>query len=235
MKPTLMLLPGLMCDVRVWQPQIDALSDAWDCRVPDYDFADDLGTMADFVLSEAPDSFALAGHSMGGRVALEVMRRAPERVLRLALLDTGYQALADGEAGEREVAGRMRLVELAQREGTTVMGQDWVQGMVHPDRLGDQALINTIVEMIGSKTVATFERQIQALIQRPDATEVLEAIRCPTTFICGSHDSWSPLQQHQQMADQVRHSRVVAIEAAGHMSTMERPEAMNEAFWQWLS
>lgn len=235
MKPTLMLLPGLMCDQHVWQPQIDALSDAWDCRVPDYDFADDLGAMAEYVLSMAPERFALAGHSMGGRVALEVMRRAPERVLRLAMLDTGYKALADGEAGEREVAGRMRLVELAQQQGTRVMGEDWVQGMVHPDRLSDSALVGEIVEMIGSKSVATFERQIHALIHRPDATEVLQAIRCPTTFICGSHDSWSPLSQHQAMAEQVLHSRVVAIENAGHMSTMECPDAMNEAFWQWLS
>lgn len=235
MKPTLMLLPGLMCDQRVWQPQIDALSDAWDCRVPDYDFADDLGAMAEHVLSMAPERFALAGHSMGGRVALEVMRRAPERVLRLAMLDTGYKALADGEAGEREVAGRMRLVEIAQCQGTGVMGEDWVQGMVHPDRLSDAALLAEIVEMIGSKTVATFERQIHALIHRPDGTEVLQAIRCPTTFICGSHDSWSPVSQHQEMAELVRHSRVVTIEDAGHMSTMERPDAMNEAFWQWLS
>ena len=235
MKPTLMLLPGLMCDRAVWEPQVEALSDAWDCRVPDYDFADDLGAMAEHVLAEAPSSFALAGHSMGGRVALEVMRRAPERVLRLALLDTGYKALAEGEAGEREVAGRMRLVELAQQQGTRAMGEEWLQGMVHPDRLTDEALCGTILDMIGGKTVATFERQIHALINRPDATPVLEAIRCPTTFICGAEDSWSPLAQHHKMAEHVLHSRVVAIENAGHMSTMERPEAMNEAFWQWLS
>lgn len=235
MKPTLMLLPGLLCDRVVWEPQIAALSDAWDCRVPDYEFADDLGVMAEHVLAEAPPTFALAGHSMGGRVALEVMRRAPERVMRLALLDTGYRGLAAGEAGETEVAGRMRLVKKARAEGMRAMGTDWLQGMVHPDRLDDAALGDTILNMIAAKTPAIFERQIQALIHRPDATDVLAAIRCPTTFICGAQDAWSTLDQHHEMADQVTHSRVVAIEDAGHMSTLERPGAMNEAFWQWLS
>ncbi len=234
MKPTLMLLPGLMCDRTVWQPQIDALQQDWHCQVPNYEFADSLGAMADHVLKEAPDRFALAGHSMGGRVALEVMRRAPQRVTRLALLDTGYKALAPGEAGEREIAGRMRLVAMAREQGMRTMGADWLQGMVHPDRLNDATLCNAILDMIASKTPEIFERQINALINRPDGTDVLDQIQCPTSFICGRQDGWSPLERHYEMAELVPESQVIAIEDAGHMSTMERPEAMNEAFREWL-
>jgi pimeloyl-ACP methyl ester carboxylesterase len=235
MKPTLMLLPGLMCDHTVWEHQMGALSEAWDCVVVDYESDDNLVTMALRVLDQAPETFAMAGHSMGGRVALEVMRRAPEKVQRLALLDTGYAALAPGEAGEKEVAGRMARVRTAYDEGITVMARDWLTGMVHPDRLNDKDLINDIVTMFNRKTPAIFEAQITALIERPDATSVLGMIDCPTTFIVGRQDAWSTPDQHQAMADQVRHSRVEIIENAGHMSTMEQPDAMTEVFWQWLS
>lgn len=233
-KPVLMLLPGLMCDRRVWIDQINALSHAWECRVPNYEDESDLGAMAETVLNEAPEQFAMAGHSMGGRVALEVMRRAPERVLRLALLDTGHTALAPGEAGEKEVAGRLRLVKMAHEAGMRTMGSEWLQGMVHPARLHDKAFCDRILDMIESKTPAMFEGQIQALIHRPDATEVLKSIECPTTFICGREDAWSTPEKHYEMAGLVNYSNVVIIEHCGHMSTMERPEAMNEALMGWL-
>src|SRR5262245_30933036 len=100
--------------------------------------------MAERILAAAPPRFALAGHSMGGRVALEVMARAPQRVTRLALLDTGYEALAPGEAGEKERAGRHRLLDIAQRDGMLPMARDWARGMVHPDRLTDSTLMNDI-------------------------------------------------------------------------------------------
>src|SRR5450830_65736 len=133
MNPTLVLLPGLMYDAAVWAPQIQSLSDLVDCAVVDYGLCDSITAMARLVLdSTALARFALAGHSMGGRVALEVMRLAPERVERLALLDTGTHPLADGEAGAKERAGRMALVQLARDKGMRVMGQQWLPGMVHP-------------------------------------------------------------------------------------------------------
>lgn len=235
MKPTLMLLPGLMCDRTVWAHQTQALSEAWECVVVDYEDDDNLVTMARRVLDQAPESFAMAGHSMGGRVALEVMRLAPEKVQRLALLDTGYAKLADGEAGEQEVAGRMARVKTAHEQGVAAMARDWVTGMVHPGRLNDTALINAIVTMFERKTPAIFEAQIKALIERPDATPVLANIECPTTFIVGRQDAWSTPELHEVMADKVRHSRLEIIEDAGHMSTLEQPRSVTEAFWQWLS
>ncbi|MEX2320070.1 MAG: alpha/beta hydrolase, partial [Saccharospirillum sp.] len=147
----------------------------------------------------------------------------------------GYAALAEGEAGEKEVKGRMARVKTAHDQGVAAMARDWVTGMIHPDRLNDTALINDIITMFDRKTPAIFEAQIKALIERPDATPVLASIDCPTTFIVGRQDAWSTPEQHQAMADQVRHSRIEIIENAGHMSTMEQPKAMTEAFWQWLS
>lgn len=234
MKPTLVLLPGLMCNDIVWQSQVKELSVSWDCRVIDYESDDNLVAMARRVLAEAPDSFALAGHSMGGRVALEVVRLAPERVERLALLDTGFAPLAAGESGNKEVAGRQARLNLAYEQGIEAMARDWVTGMVHPDRLNDAVLINHIVSMFEQKTPEVFGAQIKALIERPDATPVLAMIDCPTVLVVGRQDAWSTLAQHQAMAEQVRHSRLEIVEHSGHMSTMEQPEAVTDALWRWL-
>ncbi|MDZ7937389.1 MAG: alpha/beta hydrolase [Rhodoferax sp.] len=125
-KPTLMLLPGLMCDAAIWAPQLQALSTQAHSVVPAWGLADSLTGMAQQVLDTAPTpTFALAGHSMGGRVALEVMRLAPQRVERLALLDTGTRPLAEGEAGAKEKAGRLALLALAHSSGMRAMGTQW--------------------------------------------------------------------------------------------------------------
>ncbi|MFY0664233.1 MAG: alpha/beta hydrolase [Natronospirillum sp.] len=224
----LLLLPGLLCDHTVWQPQVNALHPDIECRVMNYESAASLGAMAERVLRDAPPRFAMAGHSMGGRVALEVLRRAPERVDRAVLMDTGFRGLADGEAGAQEVAGRMRLVNLARDQGMRAMGQDWLHGMVHPERRRDTELCNTILDMIASKTPELFERQIQALIERPDASDVLCHLHCPTTFMTGRQDTWSNVEQHEAMAARVPGSHVIVIEDAGHMSTLEQPEAVTQ-------
>ena len=127
---TVVLLPGLLCDGTVWQDQIPALAErGFHCIVAHYEASASIAQMAQMALAQVTGAFALAGHSMGGRMALELVRQAPQRVSRLALLDTGYQALAAGAPGEKEVAGRMRLLNIARQQGMRVMGQDWLQGM----------------------------------------------------------------------------------------------------------
>jgi pimeloyl-ACP methyl ester carboxylesterase len=190
--------------------------------------------MAERILDEAAPRFALAGHSMGGRVALEVVARAPERVSRLALLDTGYEALAQGEAGDREKAGRYRLLEIARRDGMLAMAKDWARGMVHPARLTDLALMEAIHSMIVDAGVAQFEAQIQALLARPDRTQLLATLNAPTLVLCGREDNWSPLARHEQMARLIKGSHLVSVPGCGHMSTMERPEAITAAMLDWL-
>jgi len=230
----LVLVPGLMCDGTVWEHQIEACGTGREIQVPDHADSDTLRIMAERILDQAPPRFALAGHSMGGRVALEVMARAPERVSRLALLDTGHEALAPGDAGEREKAGRYRLLEMAQRDGMLVMAREWARGMVHPARLSDAPLMDAIHSMIARATVAQFAAQVSALLGRPDRTGLLSQLRLPTLVLCGREDSWSPLARHEQMARLISGSCLVGIADCGHMSTMERPEAVSKALLAWL-
>ena len=232
--PTLMLLPGLLCDAEVWREQTAALHEAR-CVVPDWGRADSLVTMAQQVLAETPtERFALAGHSMGGRVALEVLRLAPQRVERLALLDTGVDPLPTGEAGEKERAGRMALLQLAREQGMRAMGRQWARGMVHPDRLVTP-MFEQLLDIIERKTPEIFAAQIQALLNRPDARPVLAGTRCPTLLLCGRQDAWSPVERHEQMQGLLPSARLAVIEDAGHMVTMEQPQAVSAALGDWLS
>lgn len=232
----LLLVPGLMCDAAVWTPLLPALAPHADCHVVDHGMADSLVTMADQLLAKAPPTFALAGHSMGGRVALEVMRRAPARVTRLALLDTGYKAKSSGAAGEEEARKRYALLDIARTQGVRAMAQVWVQGMVAPDRLADTDLIEAIVAMLARKSADMFANQIQALLNRPDTLDVLAAVRVPTLVACGQQDSWSPPSQHEEIASHIPARPVVqTIAQAGHMATMEQPGASAQLLIDWLS
>lgn len=231
----IVLVPGLMCDAAVWGGQSAALGAMGDVIIADHGSSDTLGGMAARILATAPPTFALAGHSMGGRVALEVMASAPHRVTRLALLDTGFEPLAAGEAGERERAGRLRLLSLARAQGMRVMAEDWARGMVHPARLADATLMESIHSMIARSSPQVFEAQIRALLGRPDRTELLSRISVPTMVLCGHDDAWSPLARHEDMASRIRGSRLVDIADCGHMSTMERPDAVASALLQWLA
>jgi len=234
-RDTVVFLPGLLCDRAVWEQQIAALSGRYDCVVADYGGADSLSAMAKSALTSAPPRFSLVGHSMGGRVALEVMRSAPQRVTRLALLDTGYQARAEGEAGEVEARKRYHLLDIALSQGMRVMGREWVQGMVHPERLQDRALIESILAMFERKTAGIFAAQIHALLYRPSAEGVLRAIGCPTLIVCGRQDGWSPLPRHEQMTQMIGGASLTVIEDSGHMVTMERPQEATAALENWLT
>jgi pimeloyl-ACP methyl ester carboxylesterase len=233
-KTDLLLLPGLLCDGAVFEPMLPALSAHAQCRVPEYHDERSLAAMADRALRDAPERFALLGHSMGGRVALEILRAAPQRVERVALLDTGYQPRAQGEAGARERAERLALLELARAEGMRAMGWRWLQRMVHPDRLEDGPLIDAILDMVARRNVVEYAAQVQALLARPDARDVLAAIAVPALVLCGQDDAWSPLARHEEMAARIAGAQLAVIERCGHMCTMEQPEAVAESVIAWL-
>ena len=234
MPTTLMLLPGLNCDAAVWAPQVAALKDQARCVVPAWGLRDSLTAMAEQVLAEAPsERFSVAGHSMGGRVALEVMRLAPQRVERLALLSTGTHPLAAGAAGEKERAGRMLLLQIARTQGMRAMAQEWARGMVHPDRLGTP-LFDQVLDMLERGSAEQYAAQINALLNRPDAAALLPTIQCPTLVLTGRDDSWSGPAQHEAMAAAIPHAQLVIVEHSGHMCTMERPQAVSAALAGWL-
>lgn len=190
--------------------------------------------MAEAVLRIAPQRFALAGHSMGGRVALEIYRLAPQRVTRIALLNTGSSARAAGEAGEEEARKRAELVALAKSKGMQAMLRQWLPPMIDSRRINDTALVNAIVAMMSRKTPEIFAAQVKALLARPDASAVLEQIRCPALLLSGREDGWSGPAQHAGMAGKIAGSQLLIVADCGHMSMLERPAEVSAALRTWL-
>jgi pimeloyl-ACP methyl ester carboxylesterase len=231
---TLVLAPGLMCDATVWCAPLAAFADRLATQVAEYGALDSLPEMARELLRTAPHRFALAGHSMGGRVALEVMRQAPQRVTHLALLDTGCRALPGGIDGRREREVREGFLRLAHEQGVPAMARHWVRGMLHRDRLHDTPLVEEIVQMFTRKSGDIFGAQIRALLARPDATELLPAIRVPTLVLTGAQDVNSPPAANEEMAARIPGATLCVVERCGHMSMQEQPAAVTAALEQWL-
>lgn len=225
---TVYLLCGLLCDDEVWTEQAAALSVQHDVHIVSFQGFDSLGAMAEHVLKQAPARFALAGHSMGGRVALEVYRRAAARVERLALLDTGYEPAASGED-----ARRYALVNQAQAEGIAAVARLWGEPMVAP--CNRARVLDRVCAMVGRMSAEIYAQQTRALLTRPDASEVLATITCPTLVLCGAQDEWSPPQRHERMQALIPGSSMTVIDECGHMCTMERPVQVLDALRVWLA
>ncbi len=219
-----------MCDARVWEDQARSLSAIGEVRIADFYGFDSIDAMARSVLDAVPGPIDVVGHSMGGRVAFQVMRLAPERVRRFAVLDTGVHLPNAAEPAKRQV-----LVDLAWQQGMDALAAAWLPPMVHPARHGDAALMGSLREMVLAATPAIFEGQIRALLGRPDAREVLARIACPTLVLCGRQDEWSPLARHEEIAGSIPGAELVAIEESGHMVTVEQPAAVSQALLRFLS
>jgi pimeloyl-ACP methyl ester carboxylesterase len=227
--PTLIMLPGLLCDKTVFTHQSAGLADIADVRIPVMFGFDTLADMAKAVLETAPPRFALLGFSMGGRAALEVMRLAPERVSHLILMDTGAHPAKPGE-----MADRQWLIDLAHTEGMSAVAAKWLPGMMHPDRQGDSPLLPPLTEMVCRATPAAYERQLRALMGRPDARPVLPTIACPTLAICGRQDMWSTVEQHTAIAAAIPGADLAIIEDAGHFASMDQPAEFTRVVRDWL-
>jgi pimeloyl-ACP methyl ester carboxylesterase len=223
------LLCGLLCDETIWIDVPSRLASVASARVISFAGFTSIAGMAAQVLATAPPRFALAGHSMGGRVALEVWRQAPERVTALALLNTGVHPPRESEFDSRGL-----LVRLARRHGMAALADEWLPPMMgaSPDRVAQ--VLPALKAMVQRSTVETFAGQINALLQRPDARSVLPSITVPTLLLSGTNDTWSSLSQHADMQRSVPRSTLVEIAGAGHMSPIERPDAVARALKGWL-
>jgi len=231
---TLVLLPGLLCDEAVWTPILEALNISDHYMIADYGQLDDLSAMAAHVLAQVKgDQLIVFGHSMGGRIAMEIMRQAPLRVSRLGLFDTAFRSAASGEKGHQEKEKRMALLFKAKHEGMRAMAQQWALGMVHP-HFHDTAIFESILNMIERKPPTIFAAQIRALLNRPDAESILHQIHCPTLLLCGEHDLWSPVSVHQEMQSLIKNATLSVIPNCAHMSTMEQPKEVANAIANWL-
>jgi pimeloyl-ACP methyl ester carboxylesterase len=191
-----------------------------------------IGEMAASVLRDAPwKAFALAGLSMGGYVAQEIMRQAPERVTRLALLDTRARA----EVPE-ETARRRELMQLAQRgRNFAPVTTRMLPLMLHESRLKDAPLIKVIREMAQRTGIEAYLRQQNAIIARPDYRPMLPSMTCPSLVLCGRQDRLTPLENSEEMARAIPAAQLVVVEDCGHVSTLERPAEVNRALRTWLS
>ena len=215
----------------MWRPQAQALADVAEPWIPDHTGHDDMRALAAAVLREAPfERFALAGFSMGGYTALEMIAQAPERVDRLALVDTS----ARPETAKTSEA-RLRLIEMAERGRFRSVVDVLLPLMVHPSHLADAALVATIREMARRTGKEAFVRQEQAIMSRADSRPRLAAIRCPSLVVCGREDQLTPLDGHEEMATAIQGATLTVLETCGHMSTLERPEAVSGALREWLT
>ena len=228
--PALVLVPGLLCDGRLWHHQAEGLADlAGRVLVPEVTGGDSVASMARGILDTAPDRFSLAGLSMGGYVALEVMRQAPERVEALALLDTSARP---DTPEQTEV--RLALIRLARAGRFDEVWQGLLPKIVHPERVEDPGLRSTVREMAHAVGPGGFERQERAIIGRPDSRPDLPGISCPALILCGRDDVLTPPRLHEELADGIPGARLRQIENCGHLSTLERPEAVTNAMREWL-
>jgi len=227
----LVLVPGLLCDAQLWRSQVEHLADVAETWVADHTRSDTMAGVARDVLADAPfRDFALAGLSMGGYVCLEIMRQAPQRVRRLALLDTGARA-DTAEQSER----RHAFIDLAQRGKFMGITDTLMPMLVHPSRLADKPLTDAIRLMAKNVGKDGFIRQQKAIMSRADSRPLLATIQCPTLVLCGRQDQLTPLDRAEEMATGVKGARLEIIEDCGHVSTMEKPDHVNRALRQWLT
>jgi pimeloyl-ACP methyl ester carboxylesterase len=228
--PPLVLLSGLLCDELIWSDVAARLRDVADVRIVTFPGFSSIGDMAEHVLSVAPARFALAGHSMGGRVAIETVRRAPQRVIALALLNTGIHPLRPNE-----IENRNALVHIARERGMSAVAAEWLPPMMGADAARIAELTPALTAMVERQTPAGFAGQITALLERPDALAVLPSVRVPTLLLSASNDRWSPVAQHRDMQRLVPHAELIAVENAGHMAPVEQPDAVARALRDWLA
>ena len=230
-KIPLAFIPGLLCDSLLWAPQIGALSDIVDCWVADVSGSDSVEKMASELLRRSPfPQFALAGLSMGGYVALEVMRQAPERVLKLALLDTNARADT-----QEQTQRRHQLIELARSGRFPEVSKMLLPALVNRARSYDPQLVGTVLAMARNVGEDAFYQQEAAIIGRVDSRPHLAAIKCPVLALCGRQDAMTPVALHQEIIDAIPGARLVVVEDCGHLSTIEQPEEVNLALRCWLT
>lgn len=229
MKDPLVLVPGLMCDARLYGPQVEALSRGMNVTVACATRGERIEEIASEILMGLPQKFALAGLSMGGIVAMEILRRAPERVTRLCLMDTNPLA----ETPQSSAAYEPMIVGVRAGRLDEVM-----RGFLKPDYLapGPQRMrvLELMAKMASDLGPQVFLRQIRALQRRRDQQGTLRKCKVPALVICGAHDGLTPPKRHQFMAELIPYAKLEIIEAAGHVPTLEAPEAVTGALRTWM-
>ena len=226
----LLFLPGLLNTARIWRHQVENLGDLADAAVADLTAQDSISGLAQGILDTAPELFALAGLSMGGYVAFEIMRTGPDRVDRLALVDTTARPDAPENAAKRTV-----LVAEARSRGLGAVVPQLIPNFLSPAGAKNPAMVQAVTEMANEIGAEAFERQQTAIMGRPDSRPDLAGIKCPTVIIVGREDVMTGGEIAEEMADGIPGAKLAEIPEAGHLSPLENAEAVTAALAQWLA
>jgi pimeloyl-ACP methyl ester carboxylesterase len=229
-KLPVVFLPGLLCDEALWRNQIKSLESLANCHVASIVSEDNMAALARSVLSNAPPQFAMAGLSMGGYVAQEIMRQAPDRVLKLCLLDTSARADTPEQRSKRQLL--LTMSKTGQFKGVTPR---LLPLLIHKDRLNDQELTITITAMAERVGRQAFHNQQTAILNRIDSRSSLKDIRCPVQIICGSDDALTPPEVMREFAEAIPQARYDIIADCGHLSPLEKSTEVTDLLKRWLA
>jgi pimeloyl-ACP methyl ester carboxylesterase len=226
----IVLLPGLACSARLYAEQVPALWRFGPVLVADHRHDDSMAGIARRILAAAPPLFALVGLSMGGYIAFAIVRQAPERVVRLALLDTSPRPDTP-----EQTANRHKLMALAGKGRLAEVCDLLFPRLVHRNRHSDETLRRCVRVMAEETGPEAFVRQQTAIIGRPDAAPDLRTITCPTLVLVGDGDELTPPELSKEIADGIHGAHLKVIADCGHLSTLERPHEVNAALVEWMS
>ncbi len=222
-------IPGLACSPRLYAEQIPQLWTIGPVTIAQHTRHESVGAIARSILASAPERFALIGLSMGGYVSFEIMRQAPSRVVKLALLDTSARPDTPEQTENRRIQ-----IGLAEKTPIADLADTLFPRLVHPGRRGDEQLREIVRIMAEEAGSAGFIRQQRAIMGRPDSRPSLSGIRCPTLVLVGDGDELTPPDRAAEMAHGIAGSRLVTVPECGHLSTLERPQHVTEALLQLL-
>jgi len=228
--PHVVFLPGLLDDQAMWVHQAQGVSGIASPAILDLVDHDDVSKSADWVLASAPETFALAGFSMGGYVAFEILRKAPHRVNKLALISTSARA----DAPER-LSDRKKMIARAVSGQYEEMVDELIPHVIHPDKVNDRDLVESIREMALRIGADAFIRQLKVIMSRPDSRADLAKIDCPTIIVCGRDDVVTPPDLSRELADGIKRSELFLIEDCNHYTPMEKPNIVTRILWRWVS
>ena len=226
----LVLVPGLTCTARLYAPQVAVLWPFGQVAVADHRRDSDMATIAARILSNSPPRFALAGLSMGGYVAFAMMRLAPERIAKLALLDTS----ARPDTPE-QTAGRKTQIDMAQSGRYGEIPDLSIPRYLNANHQRDERLTTIVRQMMMETGPEAFVRQLNAIMSRPDSRPLLSSIKCPTMVLVGEDDVATPPELNKEIAAGISGAKLTVVPDSGHLSTLEKPDAVNAALTEWLA
>jgi pimeloyl-ACP methyl ester carboxylesterase len=229
-KEQLVLIPGTLCDERLWQHQKESLKNIADVKVADISQFDSITEMASAILREVQGDFSLAGLSMGGMVSIEIMRQSGERVKRLALLDTNPYAPT-----EEQVQTFQKYIDISKAGYFQDITPTYLlPNLIHPSKLTDKHLTSLIKDMALNIGPESYIRQLTALMNRSGSLDILSDIHCETLVLTGREDKLCSLALHEKMVELIPNAKLIVIEECGHLSTIEKGETVTNYLLEWL-